>query len=239
MLSNTSSFVSLLSCCLVVAACGGDPLDPGAGDDPGGGTNTLFVEGRVSAESSIANSQRSTDFRTDFSIRVLLNDTPVTTGTVTITSRNANTPLAYNAGENRWEGTAPGYDEVYQLDVTSGEDTVEGVIVDGPDLHTITAPAAGASIDSTIANELTWDSSEVADVATFRTKEIDRIQISDTGTYSIAPGGFKAEKDKAREDEIELRRMNHVAPRGAVAGSDFAVSLEQRIDVIVLANPAL
>ena len=52
-------------------------------------------------------------------------------------------------------------------------------------------------------------------------------------------GVLKAEKDKAREATLELSRTNHVVPKGAVAGSDLAVTVTQRLDVIVAPNPAL
>jgi hypothetical protein len=224
---------------LVLAACGGDPLDPGAGDDPGGGTNTLFVEGRARAEPRFANAKLSTDFDTEFSIRVALNDVPITAGTVTVISRFGEVPLTWRPDPARWEGRMANYDEVYQLDVVSGPDAVTGVIVDGPDIHVFTAPLAGATLDSTMQNPLEWDRDERADITTFDAEEVDRINIDDTGSYMMGVGVLKAEKDQARENQLELTRTNHVAPHGAIAGSDFAVTVESYIDVIVAPNPAL
>lgn len=226
---------------LLLIACGGDPLDPGAGDASGEGTNTLYVEGRASADPRV-NGATENDFDIEFSVDISINGVPVQTGSVIVTSRFATIPLSYidnSNGQAHWEGHGGGYDRVYQLDVISGDDEVRGVIVDGPDLHHITAPAAGASVDSTLANLLTWDREDAADIITLRSDGIDHITIADTGEYSIAPSSFKAEKDQTRSDTLELRRTNHVAPRGAVGGSDFSVSVEQQVDVIVLANPAL
>lgn len=231
-----SSFASLSLLALV--ACGPDPLEPGAGNDPGGGTSTLYVEGRASADPRIANAASANDFDVDFSIRIELGGVPVTTGTVTVTSRFTTVDLTYN-GNDRWEGSAAGYDRVYELDVISGTDEVLGVIVDGPDLHRITAPTAGASLDSTMPNMLEWDREDPADIITFRADEIDRVTISDTRSYEIAPGSLKADKDTARTNTLELRRTNHVAPAGAIGGSDFAVSVEQRLEVVAQPNPAL
>jgi hypothetical protein len=224
---------------VVLAACGSDPLDPGAGDNPGVGTNTLAVEGRAHAEPRFANAKLATDFDTEFSIRVALNDVAVTTGTVTVTSRFGEALLTWRPDPARWEGRMANYDEVYELDVISGADEVRGVIVDGPDIHQFTAPLAGATLDSTLQNPLTWDRDDAADITTFDAEEIDRITISDTGSYMMGIGVLKAEKDQARENTLEITRTNHVAPRGAVAGSDFAVSVDNYIDVIVAPNPAL
>jgi hypothetical protein len=237
---NMKTHIALLTSVLL-AACGSDALDPGEGSDPGGGTNTLYVEGRASAEPRIVNATAN-DFDTEFSIDLSLNGAPVTTGTVTITSRFATTPLSFidtSNGQGRWEGRAGGYDQSYQLDVKSGTDEVTGVIVDGPDLHRITGPAAGATLDSTVATNLTWDREDGAQIITFRSDAVDRITITDSGSYSMGPGVLKAEKDQTRENRLELRRTNHIAPHGAIGGSDFAVSVEQYVDVIAQPDPTL
>ncbi|HTL32577.1 MAG TPA: hypothetical protein VL326_05615 [Kofleriaceae bacterium] len=224
---------------LMLAACGSDPLDPGAGNDAGGGTNTLTVEGHATAEPNFANATHETDFTTDFSVRITLNQVAVTTGTVTVQSRFGMTPLTFNTQENRWQGRAANYDEVYQLDIVSGADKVNGVIVDGPDIHVFTSPMAGATLDSTVQNPLKWDRDSAADIATFDAQEIDRITIQDTGDYMMGTGVLKADKDQARANTLTIDRTNHVQPAGAVAGSDFAVTVSQELDVIVAPNPAL
>jgi hypothetical protein len=230
---------TLFASIVLLAACGSDPLDPGAGNDPGAGTSTLLVDGRASAEPRFPNAHAETDFTTELSIRVELNGQAVTTGTVTVKSRYGETPLTFRTDPGRWEGTMANYDEVYQLDVVSGTDEVRGVIVDGPDIHVFTAPTAGATLDSTVENPIEWDRDETAQIATLDASEIDRINITDTGSYMMGIGVLKAEKDKAREATIEVRRTNHVAPAGAIGGSDFAVTISQRLDVIVAPNPAL
>ena len=62
---------------LLLGACSSDPLDPGAGSDPGGGTNTLLVDGHATAEPRFANAKLETDFDTEFSVRVTLNNNEV------------------------------------------------------------------------------------------------------------------------------------------------------------------
>jgi hypothetical protein len=226
---------------LLLAACGSDPLDPGAGDDPGTGTRTLFVDGRISAEPRFANAKLDTDFRAEVSIRVALNDQPVNTGSVTITSRFATTPLRWESEGTygRWVGAMAGYDEVYQLDIISGAHEVRGVIVDGPDIHVFTSPAAGATLDSTVQNPVTWKRGETADIATFDADEIDRLTIADTGTFMMGVGVLKADDDEVRENRLEVRRTNRIAPAGAVAGSDFAVMIRNELTVLAAPNPAL
>jgi hypothetical protein len=224
----------------LLAACSSDPLEPGAGNDPGAGSKTLSVDGNATATPRMSNARLATDFTTEFSVRISLNGAQVTTGSVSVTSQYATTNLTYSPDNNgRWIGTAANYDEVYRLDVTSGADEVHGVTVDGPSIHVITAPTAGASLDSTAMNPVMWDRDEAADIATIDTETLDRLTIPDNGAYMMGAGSLKAEKDKAKENRIEIRRTNHVSPAGAVAGSDFAVSIENRVDVLALPNPAL
>jgi prepilin-type processing-associated H-X9-DG protein len=224
-----------------VAACGGgSTLDPGAGDDPGGGTNTLFVDGNVSAEARLTNARTNAEFDTEFSVRILLNQVPVTTGTVTITSASGTFTLAFDVDrENRWTGRANGYDEVYILDVESGADNLHDVRVDGPDIHVFKAPLAGATIDSTMPLPIDWSRGDEADTASIDTDRIDRLSIPDSGKYMLSAGSLEANREEARQNEIQLERTDRVVPAGATAGSEFSVRVRNEIQVVAMPNPAL
>jgi hypothetical protein len=143
------------------------------------------------------------------------------------------------ARAGRWEATAPGYDEVYILDVESGPDNVHGVRVDGPDIHVFTAPTAGASVNSTLVVPIAWDRQDSAQSASIDTDNVDHLSISDTGTFSLPAGSLKAEKDTVHSNTIKIERTNRVTPAGAQGGSELTVSVENEIDVIVQPNPAL
>lgn len=224
---------------LTLVGCGGSDLDPGAGDDRGTGTSTLAIEGEMSARPRVVNAPQAGDFDTHFSVEVILDGQPVTTGSVTVTARSGSTPLAFRADPTRWEGTAAGYDEVYVLDVEAGEHFVKGVRVDGPDIHVFTEPSAGATVDSTLALRIAWSSDDAADSIWIDSGEIDRVTIADTGSYTLSAGALKADKETARENTIELVRSNRVSPAGAVAGSEVEVSIANRIQVVAQPNPAL
>lgn len=226
---------------LVLAACGGSgsDLDPGAGDDPGTGTSTLSVNGDVSAKPRLVNAREAGDFDTEVSVRVMRGLEVVTSGVVSITSSTGSAPLVFRTDTNRWEATVAGYDEVYELDVESGSDFVKGVRVDGPDLHFFTEPLAGASVSSTMPLKVTWDSDQTAASASIKAEEVGSIAVPDTGLYTLAAGALKAESDKPRENTLEITRLNRVTPAGALAGSQLSVSIENRLQVIAEANPAL
>jgi hypothetical protein len=232
---------SLVTSLVLFAACGGSPLDPGAGDSAGAGTSTLLVTGSATATPRLANAQQASDFDTAFSVRIQLANAPVVTGTVTMTSSRGATPLTFTSVGNdagRWTGDAAGYDEVYQLDVTSGTDKVSGVIVDGPDIHVITSPTAGATLDSTVAFTATWSRAATADVATFEMGDGDGIVVPDTGSYSVAPGTMKASKDRAQTNTLRLTRQNRVTPAGALTGSELTVGVENELDVVASPCPS-
>lgn len=226
-----------------LAACGGGgALDPGAGDDPGTGTATLVVTGNISAQAHLTNALTAADFDTSFSVRITLNTQTVMTGTVTMTSSSGTYPLTFHPDGNqnqqgRWTGMAPAYDEVYRLDVDSGVDNVHNVRIDGPSLHSFSAPTAGAQIDSTMPTVITWKANDAADTAALRTDQIDNLAIPDTGSYMLAAGSLKSAKDKAEPNTIRLTRTNRVTPAGGAAGSELAASVENEIDVVALINP--
>lgn len=227
---------------LLVAACGGNTLDPGAGDSQGSGSKTLTVDGSINANNEqIANSGDASTFMTHFDIQLALaGGSPVTTGTVTVTSNGGAVALTYDNNQGNgahWTGDQVGYFEVYQLDVTSGTDTISGVRVDGPDLHTFSAPTIGTTVDSTMPLALSWSRNDHADLAVLSTHMLDHLQIDDTGNYSLAAGSLRSSKDSTQQETISLSRTNQVQPAGAVAGSTVAVTVRNHVDVVVMINP--
>ncbi|MGE5183134.1 MAG: hypothetical protein ACM31C_13780 [Acidobacteriota bacterium] len=230
----------LASICLLLVACSHNALDPGAGSDPGTGTGTLSVNGDARAQSDVANSKVDTDFTTEFSVELSLAGMPVTTGTVTVRSSSGTTTLTFDntAGQNgRWRGQAANYDEVYELNVISGTDKISAVYVDGPDIHTFTLPTLGASIDPSMATDTKWARAAAAQQAEISFGDQNGLSISDSGTYSIPMYAIPYEKDQTKMDRIRLTRTNSIAPKGAVGGSSFSVSVAQELDVIATACP--
>jgi len=225
---------------LLVGACGGTDLGPGAGNDVGDGTQTLVVNGSANANAELTNARNPADFNTEFNVRISLGGQPVTTGTVTITSSTGSIELAFqDAGNNtgRWRGTAPGYDQVYVLDVVSGEDNVVGVRVDGPDVHVFDEPVAGSTVDSTMPLDIKWSRSDEAASASVETDGLDPLAIVDSGTHTLPPGTLRTEQDKPRENTIRITRTNRVTPQGAAGGSEWSVSIRNDIQVLAAAVP--
>ncbi|MBP6629655.1 MAG: hypothetical protein KA297_09510 [Kofleriaceae bacterium] len=240
---STCSGLLATSLCVALAACGGDgggPLSPGVGDDVGGGTQTLSIDADLNAEAIVSNSTDPSQYTTSFSVRLTKAGAAVTAGTVTVTSLGGSVDLVYDPARDngRWVGQQNGYHEAYQVDVESGTDTIDGVVVDGPDLHTITSPTPGATVDATMPLVVAWSSDEPADSATIETKETDPVTIPDSGTYSLPAGALKSKPDQTETEELELRRFDVVVPAGAVAGSTVRVRIRNRIDLVVMPTGA-
>lgn len=236
----TKSLSSILAM-MVCVACSNSDLDPGVGDDPGSGTSTLTVEANVSASARIDNARTAGELDTEMNVRITKSGVDVTTGSVTMTSASGTVTLAYDTTENRnrWRGIAAGYDEVYVLDIESGDDNLLGVRVDGPDIHYFTSPAPRAEVDSTVPLDVAWSRHDQADSATIRADEIDDISMPDAGTFSLAAGSLKAKREETEENEIRIRRTNRVTPEGAAGGSVMSITVDNRITVIAAPNPAL
>jgi hypothetical protein len=217
------------------AACGGD-LDPGAGNAAGNGTRTLTVDGSAHASPHQINARTPLDFDTEFSVRASIDHQTVTTGTVTITSVTGKTPLTFLA-DGRWTGAAPGYDQVYALDVVSGPDTVGGVRVDGPDIHVFSNPTEGERVDATVPLAVAWSRSAPADSAALRAENIEAVAIPDTGSYALAAGSLKTDGPQPRPNTLRLSRANRVVPSGGATGSVWTVTIDNTINVV--AGPSL
>jgi hypothetical protein len=224
----------VLASFIALAACSHNALDPGAGSDPGTGTGTLSVMGGATASPNIPNSKLDTDFETNFHIVLQLDGQPVTTGTVTVRARSGTAVLTYDSN-GEWQGQAASYDEVYELNVVSGTDVIRNVYVDGPDIHTFTVPMLGASLDPSAINDTKWVRDAAAKIATFSVGDMDGIAVSDTGDYMIPALSLKYNKDQTTMNTLRLTRTNQIAPKGAVAGSTFSVSVAQELDVVAAA----
>lgn len=226
---------TILMTSFALIGCSGDPLAPGAGDDPGTGTGTLRVDADIEAEAVVGNSADASQYTTQFTVRLRRGDVPVTAGVVSVTSLGGTVPLAFDPGDGgRWRGAQNGYFEVYQLDAESDSDYVRGVVVDGPDLHVITSPTSGASLDATQTVMVRWSADEPADNASIKTKKLEMTTVADTGEYALVAGALKSKDDGVEQERIEVRRSDVVSPAGAMVGSTATVRLRNQIDVVVM-----
>lgn len=228
----------LASLAVALVGCGGDDrLRPGAGDDPGAGTGTLRIDAAAAAAPFAANGTDPRAFVTSFAVVVERAGVAVDAAAVTMTSAGGPVALTFDTRDGgSWRGQQLGYFEVYRLDVIAGADRVEEVHVDGPDPAVITAPTAGATVDSTAPLAVAWTRRDAAPIATLATRATAAAPVVDAGAATLAAGALGSRPDGVVAEELRLVRSAAVTPAGAVAGSRFAVAVEQRQDVVVAAT---
>jgi hypothetical protein len=223
-------FALMLMACGSSAAAGDfDTL----GDDPGDGTGTLLVEGSASAEPAIGNSTDPSNFTTRFEVRVARDGIDVSDGVVEVRSTFGAVALLFDTVTKRWRGGQPGYFETYQLAVTTEMGTVEGVRVDGPDIHAFTAPSPGATVDSRLPLDITWTRNDTAEAAALRTRDID-VAIGDNGMYALAANSLRSKPDQTEDERLEVTRTQRITPAGGVVGSSWRVSIRNQLELVVL-----
>jgi hypothetical protein len=213
--------VLLLGAAMVASACT-DPLQPGSGDDVGSGTRTLRVEGRVLGSSDSAS----------FVVQIWRGSLPVTDVDVSITSRTGRYVLRSDPRfPGKWSGLpAESYDEVYVLDVESGDDEIRNVRVDGPPLVVFTSPAASSTIDPASPLEVRWKPG-MADQLFLRVNPQGTVwgEVDDVGSFTIPADTVVP--SLAGSHAIGLSRTNKVTPAGAAEGSWMSVSTEEYLEI--------
>nr|HEX4313220.1 hypothetical protein [Kofleriaceae bacterium] len=223
---------------ILLAACGGSSAASGA--DAGGGsgsagtgTGTLVVTGSLDATPQVGNASDPASFTVDIAVRLQRAGSDVTAGTVTVASSGGSVDLVYDPASARWHGAQAGYAASYTLDVAAGSDTITGVTVDGPAIHTVTAPIAGVTVDSTMALAVAWAPASAGDQAAISTRDLHAVDITDTGSYTLAAGTLRSKPDQVENDDIQIARSRSVVPAGAAPGSLVAVIVENGIDVVI------
>lgn len=216
--------LSLLAIAMVASACT-DPLQPGSGDDVGSGTRTLHVEG------SVLGSSNGVSFLTSFVIQVRRGGAPVTDANVTITSPTGRHVLHSDVRfPGRWSGSADGYEQVYVLDVESGDDTIRNVRVEGPPPVVFTAPAQDSTIDPASPLEVQWEPRTADQMWLIINPQGTSFgEIDDDGSFTIPPNTWVT--NPAGSHAVGLTRTNTVTPAGAVEGSRMSVSTNRYLHV--------
>lgn len=217
---------------LFAVACSGNTLEPGAGDDPGTRTGALLVGGSVVAEPLHPNASAPSEFTSNFTVLVTGRAGLVVDATVTVTSITGKVQLTVHdeRGFAVWRGSAPGYDEVYVLDVVAGDGKLEGARVDGPDIHVFSSPEEGATIDPTSPMRFSWDRSDPVRIAVMTIDSAINWYIQDTGEHSVPPELFSLADPEAVQHKVRLARGQSVA-LGA-AETAWSVTIVNEIDVM-------
>ncbi|MCH7684484.1 MAG: hypothetical protein IIB35_12355 [Gemmatimonadetes bacterium] len=211
-----------------LVACGGGTEPTVERNDPGTGTLTLKVTADIDAKDVVGG------FITDFEVVVEdAGGNPISGATVTIKNPSIGeiTLLETSAGSGEYtavRNTFPSGD--FELNVVRGTDNIQGVILGGPGIHTITAPLADASVTALQTLIVTWNSPSQAKSAELETRDYGPVVVPDTGAVMVP-----SLENVARADQrIRIYRFNEVGINGGLPGSRLKVEIRQTVEPVII-----
>ncbi len=219
---------ALLGAAALLAACG-DATGPALErNNPGTGSATLRVTADIHGENVPGG------FTTDMDVEVRdAQGNPVSGATVTIRNGALGTLtlLEDGVGSGDYVASVNGFASGdYRLDVVSGTDRVENVIVGGIGPHTINAPALGDTIPASQPLTVTWTRSAEAFRVDVDSREYEAQGILDSGSHTIPGVDMQARPD----ERIRVTRYNEVQMAGGLAGSRLQLRLRQTLEPLLV-----
>ncbi len=211
-----------------LVACG-DPTGPAAErNNPGTGTTSLRVAASISA------SDAKDGFVTNFEVSLWdAQGLPVSNATVTIQNGElgeVNLLEVKGSGVYRAkENSFPGGD--FRLDVVSGDDRVENVVVGGIGVHEITAPLAKSTVTAGEPLTVSWDAPALARGVEIETRDYESGVLADNGS-AVIPGENNVDRDKQR---IRVYRTNTVDIVGGLPDSELELRIRNTVEPITVA----
>ena len=184
----------------------------------GTGTSTLLVTGDVVAAMSTANPPAP---QTTFTVTVK-DGTNANVSGATVTVSNSSlqggsvslTETPANSG--RYTATVAAFpSDDFRLSVVNGSDSVQGVVVGGPGMQTVNAPAASATVTHGTDLAVSWTTPAVAKQVTVQTKDFAAVSGPDDGALTIP-----AAQNPIRASQLlTITRKNEVEVAGGLSGS--------------------
>ncbi len=209
-------------------ACGGGTEPVVERNDPGTGTLTLKVKADIDAKDIVGG------FITDFDVDVEdAGGNPISGATVTIKNSSLGeiTLLETSAGSGKYTAVRNSFPEGdFELNVVLGADNVQGVILGGPGVHTITAPLANDSVPSLQSLTVSWNSPSQAKSAEVETRDYGPVVVPDTGAAMVP----SLENVVRPDQRIRIYRFNEVGINGGLPGSRMRVEVRQTVEPVVV-----
>ena len=216
---------------VLAAACGNSAGPATSRNNPGTGSSTLKVTADIDANDDPA---AVGGFTTDYSVS--LRDglsSPVSAATVTISSPSLGTitlpETAAGSGDYLLTGNSfPGGD--FTLNVTRGTDNVHNVVLGGPGVHSVTAPAKNATVPANQPLAVRWTVPSQAKSAEVETRDFGPVTLPDTGAYVIAG----ANNPPNASQRIRVFRFNEVDIAGGLPGSRLRVTVRNTVEPVIV-----
>jgi hypothetical protein len=221
---------TLLAVGLLGIGCGDDSSvapDDSGNLPPSAGTGSGTLRAVVEVQ---ARDVTSGGFETEFLATVTDTLGEPVSGRVVVSGRFGDVQLAEGApGEYR--AIRSGYETgSYTVNISSDAGSVTGVTVRAPDIHTITSPTSGQTVEANTALNVRWTRSEPADECRLETRDYDSDWIyGDPGTLWAPSVGNPPRIDQ----RIRVKRRNVQEPVGGLSGSHFSVRIRVTIEPVV------
>ncbi len=197
-------------------------------NDPGAGSLTLKVTADIDATD--VDGGINTDFTVD--VEDAAGD-PISGATVTIKNSSLGeiTLLETDAGSGRYTAVSDSFPSGdFELNVVRGTDNIQGVILGGPGVHTITAPLANATVPAGQAVSVTWTSPSQAKSAEVETRQYGPVIVPDTGAAMVPALEMVVHPNQ----RIRVYRFNEVGINGGLPGSRLKVEVRQTVEPIAI-----
>ena len=215
-------------------ACGSNSSNNAATshNNPGSGSSTLLVQGDINATQTMGATAAP---QTTFSVTVK-DGSGANVSAATVTVLNSSIPdgvvnlVEATAGSGRYSATVASYPTGdFHMNVVKGTDSVQGVVVGGPGMAAINAPAVSSTGTTTVtANQdlaVSWTTPAVGKQVSVSTRDMS-FTGPDLGAYTIV-----AAQNPARLNQrLRVDRFNEVEAAGGQVGSRLSVMYRVAID---------
>lgn len=204
----------LATCLFAIAtlsACGGN--------NPGGGSGTLFVSARFATDGSPSSTSARVTIREAGPSGAIVKD-----ATVSVSGSKApKTNVPFVDMNNEYRADQFAWDDVIRLEVTRGTDRLEAS-VGSPGTTQITSPTTDATVRQANGLTISWRDSNTQPANTVRVRlnraMVDVTLADDKFEYSVPFDKLVV----ADDENVYLERSNEVAPAGGTAGSAMSVT---------------
>jgi hypothetical protein len=211
-------------------ACGSNSSNNAATsrNNPGTGSNTLLVTGDIEAAMSTATPPAPL---TTFSVTVKDGSGANVSG-ATVTVLNGSVPggvvnlTESPAASGKYSATVASFPSGdFQMNVVKGTDSVQNVVVGGPGMHTINAPAVNSTVPANQNLAVSWTTPVVAKQVNISTRDMS-FSGPDLGAYTIVA----AQNPPRLSQRVVVARSNEVDAAGGLSGSSLSVTYTAKID---------
>jgi len=159
-------------------------------------------------------------------LQVLINPAPPSVKTVLVETV---------AGSGVYTGNWIGFQGSFRLTVNANQghaNLIEDVPIGGPSIQSVTAPASGAIVDTTMPLAVTWSAAEVAPSCAVSTPSMT-FATADDGSYSLPAGALTAtvQDGGPQPSWVAVTRSLADPIAGVAAGSQITFSVEVQVPV--------